>query len=1047
MLDSSRFIDERLTVSITSLNRPDSPVDSNEPLSFQEWVKYNNVLFTNAKDFLSRYQSYLNNWYEIKNSEKSVRVNVTKALYTTLINEIVLSFTSNDEKRWLKNIDFSNNRDLAVAVPFFAQKIKEICLYYSTLRDDVKTAALRYNLKGSNFGIEKLIYNEISKSLETEDLTDIIRTLNLSLSTVRDNVVIDVEDLFDTYTNYLDVSPNLPASAYDATGDREAFFALNQYDINSNLFIDFDSSIVSAITSYPFFLIELGVNNFSITPFVEPTQLNLLKDNDYINTINNESVANLNLNVLKTGIEKFIGTDFYYLSTNSTGTNYVSGVLFSAENEFANYLNKRYPAVAAVPELEFTKTAKQIGLFFKPDKLGLTNFHNLGLNFKVNTASLSGSTVYIFPDPSKFGNISGLTEEEFKTPLVFNELTYFLKTDFSNQFKFGDPSTSPYFQSFRGYQTREQSLDTSVHGVTRYTDPQEFFTGTNKSQWANKDVFPIIPQNVFPIDKRVESLFSLNKSVVQYKNDIYGNEFSLYKDVHPQKTLSNTPRQQGNVKIYYCLSLDGYAFYDSVSGYNFDYTEEDPTKGYSGIILKTTNNIPPGSGFYLQGPSILSPTPLSAFFYNEGPPTFALTGSLVPCVSYRFQPETFCPNKIDVSFVCTVKDGVTFVSPVSGLLPDYPSDDPSFDPSNANVYYIELLEGGSTPLAPNYVPNFINPADFNFVPPISAVTNIDGSIFAFNSASPCGGDLEFTVSYVEKSNYLNYRIPLRNTTVIEGITGLDKKRTLYQTKYIDYGDLYYRNSNSSIYLPGSAALSGITSKYYANIQNEINNKLINFDIYYDTIQFETDNYIIFDKLMFDYETNTIINTTKNDLFFERGSNKELEKLSTVWFNEQENILFFSKTVLLSELSATNDKIVYPEIYSLSLNTLEYNRLYPVEERNVLSFEKLKMFSLSGTGLNVNIVEIEKPIFGYDSDTGIYSITYLGKDLSDVFYIIKIFFKYINGVITNITNTMFKLIPDTNTLNFASALSSSYTTFIISGSSAGIVLNGAYNFGV
>ena len=130
MLDSSRFIDERLSSSITSLIKPDNPIDNNEPLTFQAWLQYNNALYTNANDFLLRYQSYLNNWYEAKNTVKASRVDITRSLYTTLINEIVLTFTSSDEKRFLKNIDVNNSRDLAVAIPFFAQKIKEICLYY-----------------------------------------------------------------------------------------------------------------------------------------------------------------------------------------------------------------------------------------------------------------------------------------------------------------------------------------------------------------------------------------------------------------------------------------------------------------------------------------------------------------------------------------------------------------------------------------------------------------------------------------------------------------------------------------------------------------------------------------------------------------------------------------------------------------------------------------------------------------------------------------------------------------------------------------------------
>ena len=239
MLGKNRFIDEKLAVSITSLVKPDNPVDSIAPLSFQDWLKYNNALFTNADDFLYRYQSYLNNWYDVKNLQKPAREIITKSLYTLLINEIVLSFTSSDERRFLKNIDFNNNRDLAVAVPFFAKKVKDICLYYSTLRDDVKTSVIKYNLKGSIYGTESLIYNQISKSLETEDLTELITSLNLSLSDIRNNMVIDIEELFDEYPNYYDVSPNLPASAYNATNSQEEYFSANQYDIDKTLFLNF----------------------------------------------------------------------------------------------------------------------------------------------------------------------------------------------------------------------------------------------------------------------------------------------------------------------------------------------------------------------------------------------------------------------------------------------------------------------------------------------------------------------------------------------------------------------------------------------------------------------------------------------------------------------------------------------------------------------------------------------------------------------------------------------------------------------------------------
>ena len=777
MLRSSRFIDERIPVSITSLTPTSNPIDFNDPLTFQDWLKYNNNLVTDPNDILKRYQSYLNNWYEAKNISKEDQEINMRSLYTTLINEIVLNYTSADEKRFLKNIDFNNNRDLSVAVPFFAQKIKEICLYYSTLRDDVKSSVVRYNLKGSNFGVQKLVYNEISKSLETEDLTDLIKNLNISLSSVRNNMVVEVEDLYDTFTNYLDTSYALSSSSYDAQdGLLKDFFNLNQYNIDYNLFLNFDSSIINAITSYPFYLVELGNNNFTITPEVNSKNLNFLKDSDFVNTVNNNEPSNLNLNLNKDLIQKYIGTDFYFISTNNTNSEFLSGILFSANNEFANYLNKRFPSVAAVPSEEFLKTSKDIGLFFKPDKLGLTNFNNFGLTVTVNTNLLSANTIYIFPDPNKFANISGLSEQEFSSPLNFLENNYLNKIDFSNQYRFGDSETDSFIQTFRAYQSREQSLDLPLQGLSRYTDPQDFFKSDIRNIWANEDVFPKIPSNLFPIDNRLEKLYSLNKTLVQNKSDIYGNEFSLYKDVHPLKTPRNNKNDQ-DVELYFCLLLDGHLFYDTISGVDFDYTSVNVDKNYSGIILKTTDNIPPGSGYFTQGPNYLSASPLSAIKYDNGLPTFSLTSVNYPIISYRFFPETFCPSKIQLNFLCSVYDGTGFTVEGSPL-PDFSSDDPSYYSDNPTLYYNVLIDAGTNKDGPDYRANFVDAGNFLYTPPFSAITLFDGTYFLVNSAEPCGNELEFVISYDEKSNFLNYNIPQRDTRVLQGISGLSAKRSL-----------------------------------------------------------------------------------------------------------------------------------------------------------------------------------------------------------------------------------------------------------------------------
>ena len=515
MAETIQFIDERLSNSITAVVPPVNPVDRLNPLTFTDWLSYNTQLFTTTSEFLNRYQSYLNNWYAAKGMSVEQASTSVQAYYTNLIDEIVINYTSVDEQRYLQNINTSDPRDLAIIVPFLSQKIKEICLYYCGLRDEVKTASTQYNLKGSNIGIENLLYVNIIKALQSQDIGIQLTSLNLTLSSISDNIIIDIEDLYDTYTDYYDISPTLPASAYNAnTGLRNEYFSLEQNDIDPYLFINFNQSILKAILAYPFYTIELGTNNFTIDPLVDSSQLNLLKDSDYISTVNDSNVDNLNLQIQSQEITKYIGADFYYIATASTQTAYTSGLLFKANSEFANVLNKRYPTVASVPSEEFLKTGKEIGLFFKPDKIGLSNFTNFNFTPSIDLSKLQPNSVYYFPDPSKYGNVSGNSKLDFESPLTFFENNYFNKIDYSNQYTFGDVASDPYYQTFRAYQSREQTLNRSYFGVQRYTDSQDFFTGDLKTIWSNEDVFPITPFNEYPVAERTEALLPINKTLV-----------------------------------------------------------------------------------------------------------------------------------------------------------------------------------------------------------------------------------------------------------------------------------------------------------------------------------------------------------------------------------------------------------------------------------------------------------------------------------------------------------------------------------------------------
>ena len=1055
MAETIQFIDERLDNSITAITPPSNPIDRLQPLTFTDWLKHNTQLFTTANDFLTRYQVYLNNWYSVNNATVEQASYGVRTYYTSLINEIVLNYTSADEKRYLKNLDINNSRDLAVAVPFFAKKIKDICLYYGTIRDNAQSAAVQYNLKGSNTGIENLLYVNIIKALQTQDITTQFSALNISLDTISNNIDINIEDLYDTYTDYYDVSPTLPASAYNTTsGLRNDFFELNQVDLDPYLDININQSILKAILSYPFYAVELGANNFSIDPLVDSSQLNLLKDSDFISTVNTQTVDNLNLNIQAREQSKYMGADYHYIVVTSSRTAYTSGVLFTADNEFANVLNKRYPTIAAVPSSEFLKTAKEIGLFFKPDKIGLTNFTNFNFTATVDVDKLQPNTVYYYPDPSKYGNISGNSKVEFQAPLTFFEKNYFNKIDYSNQFRFGDAVSDPYYQTFRAYQTKEQSRDYSNTGIQRYVDSQDFFTGDQDALWGNIDVFPLTPYGTLPIEDKTAALNPTNKTLIQYKGDVYGNQYGLYKS-GVNKQFSNIARDFKFLDYVF----DGFVFsltavdpawpgwnVANPSPTNVNYAYYGSSLSYSGVTLKTSVTerigsdgntpiytiglLPDGTGYIDDGGS-----------FNDG-------GNALVIESYDFKTnDSIYGFAVPTLYSCSVRDAEIFTKADNSFLPDVPSDISNYSSNIDVLYYNTLADAAPQPANSSGVANFVNQASF-LINPDNYVTEVyDGSVFwddAIN-AGPCDS-LDYSYAYNEPTTFVNSRLVNSNTELDYSLSGINTtKNSLYITRNVEHGDFYFRNASSTVVGPVSSTLSAAFINFSDTIKNEIYNNVINFDLYYDTLQIETENYLIFNKIKYDYGTNQVIGAANAHTLITRGSHPELEKFSTVWFNETENTLLVAAMTLHYQLSASNYKALYPTIYSIDISSGRMQQVYPVKGIDTLTFSELSAFSLYGKNIELNIVRAEKPVLNYSEDTNYYTLTYLAKDPANCFYIVTIRFQFLQGVIQNVSSTLHKPATDVYHINFANRFPNNirigspyFDTYTVIGSAAGFV---------
>lgn len=753
-----------LGTNVIVLKTPDSivfgektnPVDYFQPLTFTQWVVRTNVSETDSAYLLEQYKLYLLKWYKVKNLDEAQQQDFIRSAYIGLLREIILSYSTLEERRYITNVDLTNDLDLYSVLPFFVKKVKTICSYYNLLRENVKFKKYENSLKGSQFGVETVVLNEIIKSLNA---LDVISTDNITfnLSSIKNNISIGINEFFDD-TQYFDINPELPYSTYnEGISSRE--YTSNLNDLNEKLFTDFESTIVDAIKKYPFFLNDFKTT-YSINFQVDSNDLQYLKDKDFINQINNLNEDNLNLQLEKELIQKFIGTDYYFLSTGNTVTQYTSGVLFKAEDKVTNFLNKRFPSTATIPNDEsYLKNVKQIGGYFLPDKLGVLNFNTLKYNVSVNTESLQPNKIYVFPDPTKYGNISNLSKTDFETPLIYEEDVSWMTYNRTAQYIFSNIKSNPLLKDFYAYHSRSQTVGYTPYGMSRDIDSTEFFTGSAKDTWQNTDVFPVI-ENVYPLEERQENLLVKNKTLAIHKTDIYGNNYGLYKEVNPvgigpagtnfgdfisqlELDFFNFTGGRGGLygtgrrgldynqfeelkeqKVKPCLVLDGHLLFDIEQGYNFDYTVVNPEKRYSGVYTRTVTQVPPGSGYYTSGDYLttFAPDPFINYdipYPESPPPRFKPLPFPLLLIAYgkgRFLPDDFC-DTFTISY-CLVLDCITFVDKNSNLLLDYSSDLPTWNTS-IPVYYNELLEGS---LNTSFVkPDTLSrPATFSFTFPTSS---------------------------------------------------------------------------------------------------------------------------------------------------------------------------------------------------------------------------------------------------------------------------------------------------------------------------------------
>ena len=191
--------------------------DLNTPFTYNDWLKYKSTL--ELSSYQSTYAQYLSEWYKKRKVIGLQEKNSLKEDYIQLLKDLSFVFGKSKEELFLSQIDFDNDEDIVYAIPFFVRKLKEIASVLSYKRETVKRARQKHSLIGSNFGVEKLLYEYILKGFtKDENYISQIPISMLSnalpaLSSVNGTFFIELEELHDSQT-YLDSDPSVSIQEY-----------------------------------------------------------------------------------------------------------------------------------------------------------------------------------------------------------------------------------------------------------------------------------------------------------------------------------------------------------------------------------------------------------------------------------------------------------------------------------------------------------------------------------------------------------------------------------------------------------------------------------------------------------------------------------------------------------------------------------------------------------------------------------------------------------------------------------------------------------------
>jgi len=916
-----------------SITNPDvdksAAADNSSPYSFLQFITITRVDYT-PEEYNNFYISYLKDWSKIKNNSSTTEQKSFVEYYVEFLKEIVLTYATNQERKFLSTINFDDPADLDVAIPFFTDKIRQIILFYKSKRDDAKYVIDRNKIKGSSTSIEKGLFDSIYNYLFAAQDQPQYSDLGKSLASIRESLNIDILEYVDVYGNYFDI-PNLPKST-ETSLQRINYYTSNINEVDTALFLSDSYQQIFGSTAFlneiPL-IVNVTLKFDAICNTDNP--LALLQNND-ISGISTSDVIVYRKKLL----EKYLGADLHYIDTSNNTT--VTGILVRAETPFNNINNLQQANTATVQSNEAI-LLRNLGLFFNTDSQGIFQLNANNFTYSIDYTKLEPNKIYIFPDPNKYGNVT--INNQLDYPLVYIYDYRFDVKNVSSGFASGTPKINSSDQTFAPYYASEQSYTQSITNDINL----------NFSDLYNKGYI----------------------TALQY--DIYGNSYALFKDKLGHTFKSVETLEDEAIKS---LLLDGHVFRDEVEGINFNYSTASVVGNTfrSGLSTITTNSLS-ASGF-----SSLSSSYLTLFFREFTPYTELIQNSrnIIPKIKdggeFTFADNMALPDSYATLWPDDYGNGTYYYNElaeagVSSLNPVTRAIDLSITPSLTASFVYDVRSVLSAANVEEYNCGYYS--DEIVIPN----DNIYKDQIPFNNTVyDYGLTTLSTLSGVNELKSQAVKDRLQGSIFIQ--QGTSTLSIPLSTALTSTFSKYNAGVQTEVY---TAAKN--LEIFYNTICIETPNYLVFDKVLYEDGSFQKPST---SNLVYTISSSSTLQAFSNRLFIEKDKTVTFcvmypriqSSTGLITENTADNII---------KIYNNNNKIFIPDIYQYNITDNITEKIFPITSQIPIISSVFTLSALFNSDTNFNIVKIQKPIITYNSLNDIYKLTYICTDNNNLFHLL------------------------------------------------------------